>query len=147
MKAFRHFPSHRTAFSLIELLIVIAIIGVMASMVVAAFSNATQDARRVVVLQQQAVLQEALNTWITRASSTAGGSLSSAQAAYTGASTGEKLNFIRTYLSDATVGHLDPHPGVAGAYRTSEMEKTGKYVAFSAWTAGSYPKVELLPPP
>ncbi len=69
MKTSRPSANRHPAFSLIELLIVIAIIGVMASMVVAAFSNATQDARRVVVLQQQAVLQEALNTWITRESS------------------------------------------------------------------------------
>ncbi len=75
-------------------------------------------------------------------------SLSSAQSDYNDATTGlAKLNLFSSYLSDATAGHLDPHPGVADAYRTAEMEKTGKYVTFSAWVAGSYPKVELRPLP
>ena len=133
------------AFSLIELLIVIAIIGVMASMVIAAFSNATQDARSVVALQQQAVLQEALNTWITRVSSGTG-SISGARDTYTAAATSQaKFNLFKSYLNDTSVAHLAAHPTVSDALATSEMTKTGKYVKFSTWTAGDYPKVQLLP--
>ncbi len=58
-------PSRR-GFTLVELLVVIAIIGVLASLVIASFSNVTQDTRNVIALQQQAVLQEALNNWISR---------------------------------------------------------------------------------
>ncbi len=137
------------AFSLIELLIVIAIIGVMASMVVASFANATQDARGVVVLQQQAVLQEALNTWISRVSSGSGG-LAGARTAYLGATTAAaKMALIAPYLSDSMVdpvnGQLKSHSSVSNALATDAMEKTGKYVTFSGWTVGSYPKVQVGP--
>lgn len=136
---------HRSGFSLIELLIVIAIIGVMASMVVAAFTNASQDARGVVALQQTAVLQEALNTWITRVSS-GGGSLAGAQTTYNGkATSADKLTLFQSYLNDPTVDHLKQHASIANALQTDEMKKTGKYVVFSSWAAGSYPKVQLLP--
>ncbi len=134
-----------TAFSLIELLIVIAIIGVMASLVIASFSNATQDARGVVALQQQAVLQEALNAWITSASSGTG-SLQTARDTYTGEVTnGAKFALFESYLTDAWATRFETHPSVADALATDEMQRTGQYVKFSAWAAGDYPKVELLP--
>jgi len=52
------------AFSLVELLVVIAIIAIMASIVISAFSNAAADSRLVLVRQQQAVVQEAVNSWL-----------------------------------------------------------------------------------
>ena len=50
-------------FSLIEVLLVLAIISIMAAMVINAFSNASQDSRVVVARQQQASLQSAVNNW------------------------------------------------------------------------------------
>lgn len=133
------------AFSLVELLIVIAIIGVLASMVVASFSNATQDARNVVALQQQAVLQEALNSWVTQASSPSGlGSLAEARGAYSNAGTAAaKMGLIEDYLDASTTGQLAAHGSVANALNTPAMAKLGQYVTFSAWAAGGYPKIEL----
>jgi type II secretory pathway pseudopilin PulG len=128
---------------LIELLIVVAIIGVMASMVVASFANATQDARGVVVLQQQAVLQEALNTWISRESSGTG-SLAGARTTYAAATTAAlKVGLIESYLSDSTAGQLEAHASIGDALNTDAMKKTGQYVTFSAWAVGDYPKVEM----
>ncbi len=134
-----------TAFSLIELLIVIAIIGVLASLVIASFSNATQDSRNVVVLQQQAALQEALNSWIAHESSSSGsGSLHSAKASYAAATTGaSKLALISPYLDAATAAQFTPHSTIANALNSDTMEKTQHYVAFSTWPAGSYPKIIL----
>lgn len=139
--------SARKAFSLVELLIVIAIIGVLTSMVVSSFSNATQDARGVVVLQQQAVLQEALNSWVARASSPDGlGSLTAARGAYSNAGTAAaKMALIDGYLDDSTTGQFTAHGSVANALNSPAMEKIGQYVTFSAWASGSYPKVELHP--
>lgn len=133
------------AFSLIELLIVVTIIGILASLVIASFTNATQDSRHVVVLQQQAVLQEALNSWIAHESSAAGsGSLSSARDAYAAAGSGSaKLALIAPYLDSATAAQFSGHASVANGLNTESMEKTQQYVTFSTWTAGGYPKVIL----
>ena len=56
-------------FTLIELLLVIAIIGVMSALIVSSVVNAASDSRDVIGRQQQVVLQEALNSWITANSS------------------------------------------------------------------------------
>jgi len=131
----------------VELLIVIAIIGVMAAMVVATFSNATQDSREVVAKQQQAVLQEALNAWITNESSSAGaGSLSAAKSAYDAAATASaKMALIDGYLDDSTASQFTAHASVSNALNSPVMLKTGHYITFSAWSSGSYPKVQLGP--
>jgi len=50
-------------FSLIEVLLVLAIISIMAALVINAFSNAAQDSRNVISRQQQAALQSAINNW------------------------------------------------------------------------------------
>ena len=42
----------------------IAILGIMATLVVSAFSNAGTDSARIVSRQQQASLQGALNAWV-----------------------------------------------------------------------------------
>jgi len=134
-----------SAFSLIELLIVVAIIGILAAIVIASFSNATQDSRNVVVLQQQAVVQGALNSWIAHASS-GQSSLSSARTLYNAANGGSaKLALISPYLDSTTVGQFSAHAAVANALQSDAMERTDHYITFSAWNAGSYPKVILGP--
>ncbi len=148
-------PSHQyqrtraacQGFSLIELLLVIAIIGVMSALVIASFSNATQDSRRVLVLQQQAVLQGALNSWIARESSSIKtGSLASAKAAYDLTTTGlAKLALLDDYLDPSTAGQFVAHASVSNALNSDVMEKTGQYITFSTWPTGGYPKVDLNP--
>ena len=56
----------RNAFTLIEMLIVIAIISILAAMAISSFSNAAQDSREVLVRQQLASVQEAVNNWASR---------------------------------------------------------------------------------
>ena len=51
----------RNAFTLIEMLIVVAIISILAAMAISSFSNAAQDSREVLVRQQLATVQEAVN--------------------------------------------------------------------------------------
>ena len=51
-------------FSLVELLLVLGIISIMASIVISSFTNAAQDSRNVLARQQQATLQSALNNWV-----------------------------------------------------------------------------------
>lgn len=63
MKTTQHHRAARQAFSLVEVLLVLAIISIMAALVINAFSNASQDARNVMARQQQATLQSAVNNW------------------------------------------------------------------------------------
>jgi len=137
----------KNAFSLIELLIVVAIIGVLAALVVSSFSTVTEDARSVMVIQQQASLQEALNSWISMASSSTGyGSLQAAKSKYDDATTATaKLALLAPYLDATTLKQYSAHATVANALNTDTMKKNNQYVTFSAWTTGSYPKVELGP--
>ena len=61
-------------FSFVEAIFTIAIIGIMSSLVVAAISNASRDAHRVMARQQQAAVNSALTAWVmaqTRVGSTA----------------------------------------------------------------------------
>lgn len=137
------------AFSLVELLIVIAIIAIMASIVIAAFSNAAADSRGVLVRQQQAVVQEAINSWIASKSSGTG-SLLSARNAYsaTGIATSlDRLALIQQghYLDDATYAELTGNTAAATPdhVQSGAMVKTGQYLEITTWANGSYPKVIL----
>lgn len=125
----------------------IAVIGVMSALVIASFSNAAQDSRSVIALQQQAVLQEALNSWIARESSVTGsGSLAGAKTVYDAATTAAaKLALIDDYLDASTAGQFVAHASIGNALNSEVMEKTGQYVTFSTWPSGGYPKVELNP--
>lgn len=136
------------AFSLVELLIVIAIIAIMASIVISAFSNASADSRLVLVSQQQAVVQEAINSWLAHASASPN-SLSSAQTTYNAATTGlARLTLVRAYLDDATYNELadSSHTTNADQVRSGAMVKTSQYLQITNWPNGSYPKVNLITP-
>ncbi len=133
----------RAAFSLIELLITISIIGIMVSMVIASFTNAAQDARAVLARQQQAVLQEALNNWASKQMS-GQGSVAGTRGAYAAAATGAaKLALVSPYLDEATYQHFVGNTTNANQVRSEAMAKNGEYVTFSAWGTNTYPKVEL----
>lgn len=143
----RH-PNRRSGFTLIELLIVISIIGIIAAMVIASYSNAAQDSRGVVAMQQQAVLQSALDDWIANAVDTNGSTryltLSEAQTLYNSkASSYDRLQLIKGYLDDQTASQFTNN--ASGLLQSSVMEKTSpkQYVTFKDWATGSYPHVEL----
>jgi prepilin-type N-terminal cleavage/methylation domain-containing protein len=93
----------RHAFSLIEVLIVVAVIGIMGALIITSITNAASDSRMVLARQQQAVLQNALNAWISAATSGTG-SLAEAQSAYNAA--GDKLSLVQDYLQAGTYEHF-----------------------------------------
>jgi type II secretory pathway pseudopilin PulG len=69
-----HHSADSRGFSFVEAIFTIAIIGIMSSLVVAAISNASRDAHRVMARQQQAAVHSALTAWVlaqTRVGSTA----------------------------------------------------------------------------
>jgi prepilin-type N-terminal cleavage/methylation domain-containing protein len=134
-----HHTESRAGFTLVELLIVISIIGIIAAMVISSYSNASQDSREVVVMQQQAVLQSALDDWITNY-----GTISQAKTLYN-ATTGDqaRLNLIKGYLDDETTAQFSTANNGSGLLQSDVMAKTSQYVTFTDWISGSYPKVQI----
>lgn len=125
------------AFTLIEMIIVVAVIGIMTSLVIAAITNSTADARRVIARQQQATVQEALNSWV------ASMSLSDARTAYSGASDAAKItNLIRPYLD--TNARWFSSLTFTNNIQSENMRSVGVSMVFGAWTTNNYPVVQLL---
>jgi len=129
----------RHAFSLIEVLIVIAVIGIMGALIITSITNAASDSRMVLARQQQAVLQNALNAWISAATSGTG-SLAEAQNAYNAA--GDKLSLVQDYLQAGTYEHFREYSS-GGTIRSEAMQRAGISVSFTSWPAGGYPMVTL----
>lgn len=129
------------AFSLIELLITMAVIGVMSALIIAAITNASRDSSHVIARQQQVVLQEALNAWIS-ANTSGTNTITRARTAYSAAS--DKLALVRDYLQASTYDHLDDNTTAANQIKSSAMNKAGVYLSFSEWNATNYPSVEMF---
>ena len=128
---------------MLEVLIVVAVIGILASMVVSAFSNAAQDARRVVARQLQAALQSAVNSWVA-ANSSGQNSLEDARVAYNSASTSAaRLALVGPYLDDSTLNHFLDSTTRNNEISSGALGKTGQHIELPAWTLGSYPRVNL----
>lgn len=130
------------AFTMVEMLIVIAVIGIMSALVISAFSNAAQDTRRVVARQQQAAVQNAVNAWVNSTSQTQG--LAQARNLYNlaGSSKG-RLQLVQAYLDDSTLSHFLSNTTNNNEVKSAALTKTNQYLFLDAWSAASYPKVEL----
>lgn len=129
---------------MVEMLIVISVIAIMASLIISAFSNAAQDTRRVVARQQQAAVQSAVNAWVSANSSGPGKSLTSARTAYNGASTSlGRLNLVGGYLDVESLDHFTTNTTNNTQVQSQALIKTNQYLELGVWNASSYPKVEL----
>lgn len=132
-------------FTLIELLLVIAIIGIMSALIVTAISNTSSDARTVLARQQQAVFQEALNAWISSASSGTN-SLQDARTLYNNQATAlAKLTLIQSYLDPSTYAHFTGNTTNAALLQSEAMRKEGSYLQFTSWATNAYPRVNMGP--
>ncbi len=129
---------------MVEMLVVISVIAVMAALVISAFSNASQDARRVVARQQQAAVQNAVNAWVSAQSSNGSGSLASARTAYNAASTSlARLNLVGGYLESSTLDHFRLNTTNTAQVQSNALKKTNQYLSLPTWNASGYPMVEL----
>lgn len=127
----------RAGFSLVEMLLVIAVIAILSGMAVSYIGGASDSSRLLVARQQQVQLQTALDAWITAQSSGTAG-LGVAKAAYsTNATT--MLAALSPYLRDPGVFSIS-----GGAVSSDALAASGKSLQFSSWTDNSYPKV-LMP--
>ena len=122
------------AFSLVEILVAVAVISVLSGLAITYVGGASENSRQLVARQQQVQLQTALDAWITaQASGTAG--LASVRSAYsTDAAT--MLAALAPYLREPGI-----FSATGGGVSSSALAGIGKTLTFSSWSDGSYPKV------
>lgn len=123
------------AFSLLEILLVVAIVGIMAALLVPYVSPMRGAASVQMARQQQAELQTALGAWVAAASSGPGG-LAAARNAYNGASS--KLGLLQNYLQPATYAMMR---GTGGSVTSDALQAAGATLVFSSWGIDSSPVV------
>jgi len=132
------------AFSLVELLIVLAVIGILASIVISNMSNAALDSRRIMARQQQVVLQSAINNWVAQSCTTS--SLSAVRTAYNNGSNAlARLALAQAYLDPDTYSHFTSNTSDGTKLQSDAMKRAGKWIELPNWAADSYPQVDLKP--
>lgn len=119
-------------FSLLEILIVVAVIGILSTLVVALVSGTSRHANEVASRQQQTELQTALGNWLVSKSSDPGG-LAAARATYSSAP--DKLSLLTNYLQPNTLAYLRS----TGTNVTSAaLDSANAYLRFSDWPLGGH---------
>lgn len=152
-------------FSFIEAIFTIAIIGIMASLVVSAISNASRDAHRVIARQQQGVVQEALTSWVmaqTRVGATAQiRSLDNVRTNYNLLGTSSaRFNLLvpnpassdpnarAGYIDQITADHILDYTGAStDKLKTAALENSKQYLTLGTWQSGDFPRVDLVVEP
>jgi len=151
-----HRPLHPAGFTFIEALMTIAILGMMATLVVSAFSNAGTDSARIVARQQQASLQGALNAWVNgeanrtdviNATTGTGRprTIAQIQTAYNAVSGNlNRFNLIAAYLDSNTTDYFTSYSS-SSQIKSDALNTSKQYIAFPDWADNSYPQVTLNP--
>ncbi|MDB6006055.1 MAG: hypothetical protein JWR15_3042 [Prosthecobacter sp.] len=148
-------------FSFVEAIFTIAIIGIMSSIVVAAISNASRDAHRVMARQQQASVQSALTAWVmaqSRVGNTAQfRSLESVRTTYNALptsltrfnllvpnATSPDLSLRAGFLDQTTADHFLDYTTNANQLLTSALDNAQQYLSLPDWQSGDFPHVDLV---
>jgi prepilin-type N-terminal cleavage/methylation domain-containing protein len=128
--------SLQQAFSLIEILVVVAVIAVLTSLIIVSLFGTARQTSEIVARQQQAELQTALANWLTSASSEPGG-LAKARSAYNSAP--HKLLILSNYLQIDTYLRLT---NSASEVRSSALTTCRATLQFSPlWTTENSPSI------
>lgn len=146
MQALSISKSRRPGFTFIELVIVIAIIGIMSLIAISNFTNVNADAREIVARQQQAALQGAVNAWVTAQLSTST-TVSEVRATYNALATSKlRLDLVSGYLDEPTYEHFIEQGSLAPSDEVTSdaVRKLGWHISMPDWDAASYPKVDLV---
>lgn len=148
-------------FSFVEAIFTIAIIGIMSSIVVAAISNASRDANRVMARQQQASVQSALTAWVMaqmRVGSTAQyRGLESVRSEYNSkSSTQARFELLKPnptstdpsarvgFLDQTTADHFTDYTSNANQLQTAALYNAQQYLTLPDWQQGDFPRVDLV---
>ncbi len=151
----------RAGFSFVEAIFTIAIIGIMSSIVVAAISNASRDAHRVMARQQQASVQSALTAWVMaqmRVGNTAQyRGLESVRTSYNTLSTSlARFNLLipvpaspdpnlrAGFLDQTTADHFADYTSNSNQLQTSALYNAQQYLSLPDWQTGDFPHVDLV---
>jgi type II secretory pathway pseudopilin PulG len=149
------------AFTFVEAIFTIAVIGIMSALAVSAISNGARDANRILARQQQAAVNEALTSWVmsqTRVGSTAQvRSLKNLRTQYNALGTSlARFNLLvpnpssadpnvrNGYLDKTTTDHFLEHTSNSDRLQTKAMKGSGQYLALPVWQEGGFPTVELV---
>ena len=125
--------------TLVEILLVVTVIAVLASLLVPYFSPIRGAAREQIARQQQAELQTALANWLIAYSSSQGG-LAAARSAYNG-SGDAKLQLLQNYIQTATYASLT---GSGNTVSSAALDGANAYLQFSDWPSVGQPTVEWI---
>jgi type II secretory pathway pseudopilin PulG len=144
------------AFSLVEAIFTIAIIGIMSSIVVAAISNASRDANRIVARQQQATLNSALGAWVMGNMRVVGGandgqlrSIEDLRGTYNGQTTTLSRFLLVSpdlgegYLDETTRLHFIQNSANSGRLETAALISAKQHITLPTWQSGEFPKALL----
>ncbi len=148
-------------FSFVEAIFTIAIIGIMSSIVVAAISNASRDAHRVMARQQQASVQSALTAWVmaqSRVGNTAQfRSLESVRTTYNALPTTQtRFNLLvpnasspdpslrAGFLDQTTADHFVEYTTNPSRLLTAALDNAQQYLSLPDWQSGDFPRVDLV---
>lgn len=122
------------AFSLVEILLVVAVIGILSGLAMTYVGGASDNSSQLVARQQQIQLQTALDAWIAAQSSGTAG-LAGAKTAYS-TNAASMMTALGPYLRDTGIFSTS-----GGAVSSSALTKIGRTLYFSSWAEGGYPKV------
>lgn len=124
---------------MVEIIVVVAVIGVLSALVIASISGSAEYAHEVIARQEQAELQTALGNWISAASSAPGG-LAAARAQYANAA--NKLSLLSNYLQEATFQRLT---NTGTQVRSPALSASKARLEFSSnWSTTTVPTVNWI---
>lgn len=166
---FSHFtPRFRdsSAFTFVEAVFTIAIIGIMSALALSAVSNGARDANRVVARQQQTVLNEALVSWVmanTRVRDHNGNetaqvrSLSSLRTIYNGlTTTTARFNLLvpnpasndpsvrNGFIDKTTADHFLEYTTGTDRLYSKALKGSNQYFTLPTWQDGGFPTVDMV---
>ena len=158
---FKLSSNQRRAFTFVEAIFTIAIIGVMASLVVGAISNAARDTNRVVARQQQAAINEALIAWAMSQTRVPGRAqiqgIDEIRTAYNAISTtfarfelllpdptAADPNARAGFLDQSTADHFLEYTTGVDQLKSSALEGAKQYITLPAWVEGDNPRAEMV---
>ncbi|GEP44980.1 hypothetical protein BGE01nite_42710 [Brevifollis gellanilyticus] len=162
MFTFAHMPIRPPrAFTFVEAIFTIAVIGIMSSLALSAISNSARDASRIVARQQQAAVGEALTAWVmsqTRVGTTAQmRSLNSLRNQYNALQTtsarfnllvpnvnSTDVNVRNGYLDQSTADHFLDYTTGTDRLHTKALKNGKQYLTLPTWQDGSFPTVDLV---